>query len=323
MLSHPWRVLDPEEADLFYVPIYPVLSFKLATSRCGGLTHNELMDASVEYLSSSSPFFNRFGGADHILMCAWWKCGEALGPKHRMLLRRAVVGINERLLRWTRWGCGRSKMVTVPYTANSVLTTSDMIGGRTAEDRDIPFFFVGTARHRPERKNLDVVADIAKGSVVILDDLAWEWGMNSTEYAEHMARSRFCFSPRGDTESSRRLFDAIAAGCTPIVTEATVAVLPFSQTALNYSDFAVVVDSAGFRTRESVKGIVREVLSRTSVELEELQESARRAANGLLYGITEGPELSDVRPYFGTATNFAKELGVSSTGPPDGGNLDH
>ncbi|CAN0412541.1 unnamed protein product, partial [Scytosiphon promiscuus] len=40
---------------------------------------------------------------------------------------------------------------------------------------------------------------------------------------------RFCFCPRGDTPSSRRLFDAIAAGCIPIVTETGVAVLPFSQ----------------------------------------------------------------------------------------------
>ncbi|CAN0170359.1 unnamed protein product, partial [Ectocarpus fasciculatus] len=41
--------------------------------------------------------------------------------------------------------------------------------------------------------------------------------------------SRFCFSPRGDTASSRRLFDSIAAGCTPIVTEDTVPMLPFSR----------------------------------------------------------------------------------------------
>ncbi|CAM9919038.1 unnamed protein product [Ectocarpus sp. 6 AP-2014] len=263
MLSHPWRVLDPEEADLFYVPIYPALSWKLRKRRCGGLTHTDLMDASVKYLTSSSLFFNRFGGADHVLACAWWDCSNGLGPKNRMLLHRAVVGMNERLFWWTtRWGCGQGKMVTVPYTASSVLATEDMIGGRTGDERDIPFFFVGTARGRPERENLDVVTDIAKGSVVILGDHQSNWGMNSTQCAEHMTRSsRFCFSPRGDTESSRRLFDALAAGCTPIVTEATVPVLPFSETALNYSDFAVVVDSAGFSTRASVKGVVRDVLS--------------------------------------------------------------
>ncbi|CAM9253194.1 unnamed protein product, partial [Ectocarpus sp. 8 AP-2014] len=321
MLSHPWRVMDPEEADLFYVPIYPVLSrmlgrhrqhhtsrIKLRGRRCGGVKHGQLIDASVEYLSSSSLFFNRFGGADHVLVCAWWNCSRALGLKHRMLLRRAVVGINERVYKWTRWGCGEGKTVTVPYTASSVLTTSDTIGGHTAEDRDIPFFFVGTVRRRPERQNLDVVADIAKGSIVILDDDALDWGMNSTQYAEHMARSsRFCFCPRGDSETSRRLFDAIAAGCTPIVTKSSVSMFPFSGTALNYSDFAVVVDSASFSTRKFVKGIVRDVLSRSVAELEELQDNVRRVANELLYGITVGPELSDMRPFFGTAANFAQE----------------
>ncbi|CAN0118235.1 unnamed protein product [Ectocarpus fasciculatus] len=229
MLAHPWRTLNPEEADLFYVPMYPVLSIKLGNNRCGGKTHEQLIDASVEYLALSSVYFRRFGGADHALVCAWWNCREALGPKPRMLLRRAVLGINERLLGWTRWGCGLTKMVAIPYTASSVLTASEMIGGRAAEDRDIPFFFVGTARSRPERQNLDVVTGMAEGSVMMLGDHQSDWGMNSTQYAAHIARSsRFCFCPRGDTESSRRIFDAVAAGCTPIVTEATVAALPFS-----------------------------------------------------------------------------------------------
>ncbi|CAN0120809.1 unnamed protein product, partial [Ectocarpus fasciculatus] len=266
------------------------------------------MDASVDYLFYSSIFFRRFGGADHVLMCPWWGCRIALGPKNRMMLRRTVVGINERVDKWTRWGCGPGKMVIVPYTASSVLATGEMIGGRTAEDRDIPFFFVGTARGRPERENLDVVPAMASGSVIVLGHREENWGMNSKQYAEHMARSsRFCFSPRGDTASSRRLFDSIAAGCTPIVTEDTVPMLPFSRTALNYSDFAVVVDSAGLSTRESVKGVVRDVLSRSTAELEELQKGVRRVANELLYGITSGPELSDMHPFFGTATNFAQE----------------
>lgn len=39
--------------------------------------------------------------------------------------------------------------------------------------------------------------------------------------------TRFCFCPRGDTESSRRIFDAIAAGCIPVVSSPGVEVLPF------------------------------------------------------------------------------------------------
>ena len=67
------------------------------------MTHSERMNAVVKYLRWSSLFFNRFGGADHVIVCAWWNCREAFGPWHRMLLRRTVIGINERIHDWTRY----------------------------------------------------------------------------------------------------------------------------------------------------------------------------------------------------------------------------
>ncbi|CAN0551917.1 unnamed protein product, partial [Laminaria digitata] len=39
--------------------------------------------------------------------------------------------------------------------------------------------------------------------------------------------SRFCFCPRGDTISSPRIFDAIAAGCIPVITTTEIEALPF------------------------------------------------------------------------------------------------
>ena len=158
LLIHPWRVLDPEDADIFFVPMYPVLSYKLLAEeggRCGGLTHNERMARAIQYLTRESTHFNRFGGADHVVVCAWWNCRHALNAWQRMLLRRTIVGINERIFRWSMWGCG-AKQLAVPYTASSVLTASRTIGGLAPEERDIPFFFVGTGRGRPERQNLEV-----------------------------------------------------------------------------------------------------------------------------------------------------------------------
>lgn len=158
MLDHPWRVLDPEDADLFFVPLYPVLSFKLIGEEdkgCKGLSHGQRMIAAVQHLERESTYFKRFGGADHVVVCAWWNCRQALGPRHRMLLRRAVVGINERIKSWANWGCAK-RTVTVPYTPSSVMTAHDAFGGLAAAERDIPFFFVGTTRRRPERENLKV-----------------------------------------------------------------------------------------------------------------------------------------------------------------------
>ncbi|CAM9368242.1 unnamed protein product, partial [Laminaria digitata] len=37
----------------------------------------------------------------------------------------------------------------------------------------------------------------------------------------------FFFCPRGDTNSSRRIFDAVSAGCIPIITPEEVEALPF------------------------------------------------------------------------------------------------
>ncbi|CAN0504096.1 unnamed protein product, partial [Laminaria digitata] len=151
LLSHPWRVLDPEDADVFFIPMYPVLNAKVQIMQgkdCGGLSDQQRATRSIMHLVRNSVYFNRFGGADHVVVCAWWNCGRgALDPQHRMLLRRAVVGINEQLDIWSMWGC-RDRMVTVPYTPSSAVTTSTMVSGRKAEERDIPFFFKGTARGR-------------------------------------------------------------------------------------------------------------------------------------------------------------------------------
>ena len=34
---------------------------------------------------------------------------------------------------------------------------------------------------------------------------------------EGLQRSQYCFAPRGDTQTSSHLFNAIAAGCVPII----------------------------------------------------------------------------------------------------------
>ena len=158
MLDHPWRVLEPDKANVFYVPIYPVLSYKLlgpGVKKCSGLTHNQRINNAVVYLHTRSMYFQRFGGGDHVIVCAWWNCREVFTPWQRMLLRRVVLGINERIKNWANWGCG-GRSITIPYTASSIITTPELFGGADPENRDIPFFFVGSARKRRERENLKV-----------------------------------------------------------------------------------------------------------------------------------------------------------------------
>lgn len=160
MLNHPWRVLDPNEADVFFIPLYPVLGMNLykwpMENPCKmPNTNNERITAALLYLERKSTYFKRFGGADHIVVCTWWKCRDAFNNVHRMLLRRTVLGIYENIDYWAEWGCG-DRLITVPYVASSAVTRSGVVGGLQFSERTVPFFFVGTVRGRLERRNLEV-----------------------------------------------------------------------------------------------------------------------------------------------------------------------
>lgn len=157
MLEHPWRVHDPDLADIFFIPLYPVVSFKLLKLKrykCG-LSHDKRLKNAMDYLETKSIYFKKFGGADHVIACSWFQCHRSLSPRTRMVLRRAVIGINELVVHWASWACG-GRSVIVPYTPNSAITSGSVDTDLDLEERDIPFFFAGSARDRPERKNLEV-----------------------------------------------------------------------------------------------------------------------------------------------------------------------
>lgn len=70
-----------------------------------------------------------------------------------------------------------------------------------------------------------------------------------TDYAKMLFNSVFCLHLRGDTPTSRRLFDAIAAGCLPIaVSDALGANLPFvSNGDVAYSAWLTVISEEAFK----------------------------------------------------------------------------
>ena len=56
-------------------------------------------------------------------------------------------------------------------------------------------------------------------------------------YLQRMLRAVFCLAPRGDTASSRRVYESIAAGCIPVIISDKLS-LPFASR-LSYADFSV------------------------------------------------------------------------------------
>lgn len=250
MLSHPRRVMDPSVANMFYIPLYITVSsnaMPLAGSLlCKGKTHRQRVEEALDYLEHRSLYFKRLGGADHFLACTWWRCGAAMGNRARVVLSRAVLAINESPPAhndWAMWEC-TNRVVTVPYVASSKLTISGM-EHHSKTERSIPFYFAGRVRGRPERENMGIIQkSIPESSIGVT---SWDWIDGPDVYAKRITDSKFCLCPRGDTQSSRRLFDSIAAGCIPIMTKSQITQgnVPFSNQ-LAYESFSFVYEDEVF-----------------------------------------------------------------------------
>lgn len=250
MLSHPNRVYYPEEANMFYVPLYITVSSDAGpmagSLSCDDKTHYERMEDALNYLEFKSTYFKRLGGADHFFTCTWWRCGPAMGNRARVVLSRTVLAINESPPAqndWARWEC-MDRVVTVPYVASSKLTSTG-VDHHSNTKRSIPFYFAGRSRGREERENLSIIQESIPGSSIGVT--AWSWTDGPNSYADHITNSKFCLCPRGDTQSSRRLYDAIAAGCIPIMTESQVeeGSVPYNNH-LAYDSFSFVYEDSVF-----------------------------------------------------------------------------
>ena len=79
----------------------------------------------------------------------------------------------------------------------------------------------------------------------------------SQETTAAMGRHAMCFAPQGDSDSSRRLFDALATGCVPVVVksiggkpkEALLANLPFHRT-LEWRALAFFIAAGGAKVKD-------------------------------------------------------------------------
>ncbi|CAM9252771.1 unnamed protein product, partial [Laminaria digitata] len=167
-------------------------------------------------------------------------------------------------------------------------------------------FFRGCAE--TTRAIIQVVKRLSPDSVIALASNARIWSEGALVYADNMSRSKFCFCPRGDTASSRRIFDAISAGCIPILTVEEAHVLPFQRTGLNYSEFAVVAEKGSFSTAKRVETVVKDLSSRSAEQLSMLREGLVRGQSLIVYGLSKGPTLADMEPFHGTASMFLLEV---------------
>ncbi|KAA8544647.1 hypothetical protein F0562_019431 [Nyssa sinensis] len=251
------RVLDPEEADLFYVPFFSSLSLVVNPIRQASVigdgpiySDEEMQDGLIEWLEEQV-YWKRNNGRDHVIIC-----------QDPNALYKAVDRVKNGVLLVSDFGrLGRDqaslvKDVILPYS-HRISTFNGDIG---IENRKSLLFFMGNRYRKEGGKIRDLLFQVLENE----EDVIIKHGAQSRESrrmaSQGMHSSKFCLHPAGDTPSACRLFDAIVSLCVPVIVSDYIE-LPF-ENVIDYKKIAVFVD-----TNSAVKqGYLVKLLRKVSKE---------------------------------------------------------
>eukprot|EP00928_Gymnodinium_smaydae_P096446 TRINITY_DN8528_c0_g1_i1.p1 TRINITY_DN8528_c0_g1~~TRINITY_DN8528_c0_g1_i1.p1 ORF type:complete len:533 (-),score=51.04 TRINITY_DN8528_c0_g1_i1:121-1575(-) len=224
--DHPQRTLDVREASLHIIgsPIY--VSYQAATfQQCGGEeAHVRRMRAMKDQLLQTEAFKEHTGRNFLIHVSSYEISNICKTSGFYELLERGnvIVATSDR-----SFGSDNMRKVITAYRADySVDVKASTASQRVEEAREITFMFHGN-QHRSGSgmlrfellQGLQMNAEVVNTSFV--DFKYTSSGKNNSKQVsatyDTYLRSNFCVILPGDSTTSRRLFDAMAAGCIPVI----------------------------------------------------------------------------------------------------------
>ena len=202
-------------------------------------------------------------------------------------------------------------MLTIPYRAHFRLEEeakryyNEQADCFVTESRPVSYFFHGNFNRRNQGRFRVLLKEMAKTAwpnAVVKESVfanlksrnpnsILQWNEVQNKTVDTMLKSKFCLVPEGDTPSSRRLFEALAAGCIPVLfgeLDKIMSNLPF----LNAIDWPSVAIFAG--SLSCIGG----------VSSENYTHNRNKAIN-----LTELPSLGDATArYFAAASHVYSDL---------------
>ncbi|KAF6161452.1 hypothetical protein GIB67_009331 [Kingdonia uniflora] len=243
------RVLDPETANVFFVPFFSSMSFN--THGHNMMDPETEVDRQLQELSRTffcyeasnfagidildflrkSKYWQRSGGRDHVI------------PMHHPNAFRFLRDqVNASILivadfgRYPKTMSRLSKDVVAPYV-HVVDSFTDDNSPNPFESRSTLLFFRGRTVRKDEGIVRAKLADVLAGYKDVLYEPSYATAESIQESSQGMRSSKFCLHPAGDTPSSCRLFDAIVSHCVPVVVSDKIE-LPYEEE-LDYSQFSI------------------------------------------------------------------------------------
>eukprot|EP00929_Paragymnodinium_shiwhaense_P041862 TRINITY_DN21739_c0_g1_i1.p1 TRINITY_DN21739_c0_g1~~TRINITY_DN21739_c0_g1_i1.p1 ORF type:complete len:505 (+),score=88.75 TRINITY_DN21739_c0_g1_i1:82-1596(+) len=223
-LQHSCRTTKPEDADLFFVPSYfkciEVINFAdhFNEGRQGEEEGAVLFAQTMSYVKDFGPWFQRFDGADHIVLFSWGRFPCRL-PDWRLSIRSAIAlqvedhceDLNNEppTPTFNRW-----KDVIIPGHIDRWRVVELRKWNLPLSKRDVLIAFHG--RHAGNTESYENVT--VRSSILELEGLPGvSVGGFVEDYHDLLGHSLFCLAPRGITPWTIHLYVAMLAGCIPVI----------------------------------------------------------------------------------------------------------
>jgi hypothetical protein len=222
---HDWllqrRETDPERADFFFVPAYGICMFE------GGFLSIPDIDIAYKQLLTELPYFQRNGGRDHIfafgsgMNMEVFRSWRELIPDSIMLTPETYLFNDFPLV--TVPGFNYHKDIAIPGYLHPMEVAALVQAALPLERRRTTAAFLGridpsrgvhpTVRSGADSVDVRALIGLLQGhpDVVIGGHFSVE------EMYRVMGEARFCLVPKGKSAWSLRFYEALFAGCVPVV----------------------------------------------------------------------------------------------------------
>lgn len=305
--SHPHRTRDPKEASVFYIPFYGALSAHFSgvpshkLGQCSGIGHLERVDILLSFLKNEGLGTTTDMQSRHVMTVSYWGVTtrsyphwkEWLDSSYAVLtgpLRDAFHKVRILVYEPAFGGFGDPEeykywdgpVTAIPYVPDHHLVDLQI---KLPAQRQFSIYFRGNMELDSSNKTsgepssgqftrcsaFQSARDIPGSRLV---DSSTNFSYEA--YVDEMSNSTFCLVPRGDTPTSRRLFDAVVAGCIPVIVADEIA-LPFDSV-FNWDEFSIRIQEGDARS------VYDRVMSLTVTEVRSMQTKLLEMREDFVYG---------------------------------------
>ncbi|KAG6383068.1 hypothetical protein SASPL_157191 [Salvia splendens] len=236
------RVMDPEEADLFYVPFFASLSLVANPVRSAAAnataapdktvySDEQTQEALMDWLEEQI-YWKRNNGWDHVFIC------QDPNALYKVIdrVKNGVLLVSD-FGRLARNQASLVKDVILPYSHR----INTFKGDAGLENRNSLLFFMGNRFRKEGGKIRDLLFQLLENEEGVIIKHGAQSRESRRAATQGMHTSKFCLHPAGDTPSACRLFDAIVSLCVPVIVSDYIE-LPFEDV-IDYRKIAIFVDS--------------------------------------------------------------------------------